>query len=540
MSIGLGTGKDEIRYLGSLTFMAGVVALGIEISAARLLEPVFGNNQIIWAALIGMVLFYLATGAWLGGRLADRWPATAYLTTVAGLAAGATAVIPMCSAPILRFAAAGVEQFAPGMLMGALLSILLLFSLPCILLGAIGPWAIRLSLRNLSTTGNLVGRFYALSTAGSILGAFLPALWLIPTFGTRWTFTILALALLCLLVLGNLGRKIMWLPLALLMVILFIAIFTHANSSVRRGWDDGSAGNIIYEDESRYNYIAVRQWGNERHLKLNDGIGIHSVYHPDALLSQGIWDYFLLAPYWRNASSGQGPSPNGSKSSIIHDALVIGLAAGTVSELLTKIYGPIPIVGVELDPQIIEVGRTYFDMNQPNLTPIAADGRYWLAQQPTAAKWDMIAVDAYRPPYIPFHLTTVEFFQLVQTHLNADGVVAINVGRTANNFALVDAMTATLAQVFPTVFVIDEPGPADNLGNSLVVATMQPATLAQFHRNIEAMADDFPAEFRTFAQAAAEQTRQAAIPAQQFILTDDHAPVEQIVHSIILDFFAGR
>ena len=532
-------GKNKIPYLGSLTFGAGFVSLGIEISAARLLEPVFGNNQIIWAALIGMVLLYLAIGAWLGGRLADRLPSVTYLAFVVLLAAAATALIPLCGTPILRFAAQGVEQFAPGLLAGALLAILLLFSLPCILLGAIGPWAIRISLTNLATTGNLVGRFYALSTAGSILGAFLPALWLIPTFGTRWTFTILALTLLCLLILGNLGDKIMWISLALLIGIVFVAIFTQNNSAVRGAWDDGTAGNIIYEDESRYNYIAVRQWGSERHLKLNDGIGIHSVYHPDTLLSQGIWDYFLLAPTFRKEGFGNSSSTNSPENLIIHDALVIGLAAGTVSELLTKIYGPIPIVGVELDPQIIEVGRTYFGMNQPNLTPIAADGRYWLAKQPASAAWDVIAVDAYRPPYIPFHLTTVEFFQLVRTHLTDDGVLAINVGRTAANFALVDALTATLAQVFPTVYVIDEPGPADDLGNSLVVATVQASTLAQFQHNIAAIPQTFPAEFRHFAQTAALQVRVATAPTQTAIFTDDRAPVEEIVHGIILDFFAG-
>ncbi|MEZ4614898.1 MAG: fused MFS/spermidine synthase [Caldilineaceae bacterium] len=97
--------------------------------------------------------------------------------------------------------------------------------------------------------------------------------------------------------------------------------------------------------------------------------------------------------------------------------LIIGLAAGTVSELYTDIYGPLPITGIELDPQIIEVGQAYFDMMQPNLTAVAADGRRWLADQPDAARWDVIAIDAYRPPYIPFHLTTIEFFTLVRDHL---------------------------------------------------------------------------------------------------------------------------
>ena len=146
-------------------------------------------------------------------------------------------------------------------------------------------------------------------------------------------------------------------------------------------------------------------------------------------------------------------------------------------ELFTDIYGPIAMTGVELDPQIIAVGQEYFNMRQPNLTPVAADGRAWLGSQADDARWDLIAVDAYRPPYIPFHLTTVEFFALVRDHLSDDGVLAINVGRTDTNFALVEALTATLRQVFPTVYAMDEPGPPATLANTLLVATMQPVDL---------------------------------------------------------------
>ncbi len=145
-----------------------------------------------------------------------------------------------------------------------------------------------------------------------------------------------------------------------------LAFFTQP-AGVRAAWDDGRSGQLIYEDESAFNYIAVRQWGSERHLKLNDGIGIHSVYHPDARLSSGIWDYFLLAPLFR-------PEPP-------KNLLLIGAAAGTVAGLYTDIYGPLPITGVELDPQILEVGREYFHADWPNYTTVAADGRRFLAQQ---------------------------------------------------------------------------------------------------------------------------------------------------------------
>jgi predicted membrane-bound spermidine synthase len=246
------------------------------------------------------------------------------------------------------------------------------------------------------------------------------------------------------------------------------------------------------------------------------------------LLSQGIWDYFLLAPLFRSAPS----LPT-------HDErlLLIGLAGGTVSELYTNIYGPLPITGVELDPQIITVGQRYFGMTQPNLTAVAADGRRWLAQQPTDASWNFIAVDAYRPPYIPFHLTTVEFFQLTHKHLAADGVLAINVGRTPTNFALVDALAATALQVYPTVFLLDEPGPPGTLGNTLLVATKMPVTLeTTLLANVVMLPATMHAEFRDFAQQATQVARVATPPSTAPIFTDDHAPVERIVHSIILDF----
>jgi len=150
----------------------------------------------------------------------------------------------------------------------------------------------------------------------------------------------------------------------------------------------------------------------------------------------------------------------------------------------------------------------------------------------------VIAVDAYRPPYIPFHLTTREFFMSVRDHLDDDGVVAINVGRTPTNFALVDALAATLGQVFPSVFIIDEPGPPHTLGNSLVVATMQPATVDAFAERLATLPDDLPSEFRRFAESSLAQTRVAAPLPNTPIFTDDRSPVEQIVHSVIADFLA--
>ncbi len=521
-------------YLYLLAFTAGGTTLGVELSAARLLEPWFGNSQIVWASLIGLILLYLALGAWLGGRLADRFPALEPLWVLVTLAGVGIALIPTLSPPILRLAALGLDSFRLGLLGSTLLAIFLLFSLPVVLLGTVSPWAVRLALTQVAEGGQTAGRIYAAATGGSILGTFLPTLWLIPAYGTRWTFYLLALALLAVAAGGSLRLArpglLRWVPLAGILAVALLA-WLGRPSVVRAAWDDGRKGQLLYEDESLYNYIAVRQWGSERHLKLNEGMGIHSVYHPDSLLSQGIWDYFLLAPLLRPPPALPTPEDR---------VLVIGLAGGTVPGLYNRIYGPIPTVGVELDPQIIQVGQTYFEMDYPNLTPVAADGRRWLMRQPPEVRFDLVLVDAYRPPYIPFHLTTVEFFRLVREHLAPDGVIAINVGRTARNFALVDALSATLGQVFPQVFVVDEPGPEDTLGNSLVLGVASPIDPRTPFRNAQALPTTLPQEFRTFAQEAIARLRVATPPPDTPIFTDDRAPVEQVVHGIILDFVLDR
>jgi MFS family permease len=520
-----------------LIFTAGLVTLGVEMSASRLLEPAFGNSQLVWAALIGLILLCLAIGAWLGGVLADRFPRRRELEITLSMAAIAVALTPLCSQPVLQLAAIGIAEFAPGLLAGALLAVTLLFAIPAILLGTATPWAVRLAVTDVRQTGHVAGRFSAIATIGSLIGAFLPVLWLIPTFGTRWTFYLLALLLLLVVSASALRQPYRWIPLALLAVVLALALLTQP-SGVRAAWDDGKAGQIIFEDESQFNYIAVRQWGSERHLKLNDGIGIHSVYHPDMLLSQGIWDYFLLAPLLRSdqPEPRSETSPTPVQTWQPQNLLLIGAAAGTVPGLYTDIYGSLPITGIELDPDILSVGQDYFGATWPNYTAVAADGRRWLAQQPITTKFDVIAVDAYRPPYIPFHLTTREFFATVRDHLDEDGLVAINVGRTPTNFALVDALAATLHEAFPTVVVVDEPGPPHTLGNSLVVATMQPSTLDTFRTRVAALPDDLPAEFRDFAERAVAQTRIAAPPPGTPIFTDDRSPVEQLVHSVIADY----
>jgi spermidine synthase len=351
-----------------------------------------------------------------------------------------------------------------------------------------------------------------LSTLGSILGTFVPVFWLIPSFGTRPTVYILAIGL------GIVSAIGMWVhgggrwAVAVPLVILALALVQHG------GIRAAAYGTRLFEAESAYNYIQVVQDGTRTDLVLNEGHAVHSIYDPTTLYTHGPWDYFLLAPLF-----GSGATPG--------RVAIIGLAGGTVARQYTAIDGAIPIDGVEIDPRIVDVGRRYFQMTEPNLNVIVADGRYWL--DTTNQRYDVIAVDAYRQPYIPFYLTTREFFTSARDHLSADGVLAINAGRTASDFRLVDALSGTLTAVYPSVFIVD----VRAYTNSVIFASRTPTTIDAFRAR--ALANQNlkldPIVQEALASGHVRQARPNGI-----VFTDDLAPVERVIDEIILGYIRNQ
>ncbi|TMG17754.1 MAG: hypothetical protein E6H98_07065 [Chloroflexi bacterium] len=167
-------------------------------------------------------------------------------------------------------------------------------------------------------------------------------------------------------------------------------------------------------------------------------------------------------------------------------------------------------------------------MTEPNLRVTVADGRYWMATQ--AGKYDLILVDAYRQPYIPFYLTTKEFFQNAREHLAPDGVLAVNVGRTQTDYRLVDALSGTLSAVFSKTFIIDTAG---RFNNSVVFATDAPASLELFRARAEAEAN--PKLQPIIRDALALGNLRRGRP-NGIVFTDDLAPVERLIDDIIVSY----
>jgi hypothetical protein len=182
----------------ALVFLGGMSSLAVEMTAARLIAPFFGDSQFVWANLIGLTLIYLTLGYYLGGKLADRAPYPLALYRLTAVAAATIGLIPVLATSVLGWTAQTFAQSESDFSAGPLIAMLLLFSLPVSLLGCVSPFAIRLRVKAVGSAGRTAGWLYALSTVGSILGTFLPVFWLMPTYGTRATIFVFAGALMAL------------------------------------------------------------------------------------------------------------------------------------------------------------------------------------------------------------------------------------------------------------------------------------------------------------------------------------------------------
>ena len=502
----------------ALVFIGGASVMTVEMSASRLLAPYFGTSLFIWANLIGLVMVYLTLGYWLGGKLADRYPRPSVLYSVTAIAGFTEGLIPIMSRPILSWSLTGLTDYQVGVFYGSLIGVILLFSVPLLLLGFVSPFAVRLRSTTVSSAGGTAGAVSALSTLGSILGTFVSVFLLIPYIGTAATLYIASVVLLIFSIIGLVSTRVMRpIPIyaALLVVVLALAMF------VPRGIiKPSSYGELLYEKESAYNYIQVVRDNGSTKLVLNEGLAFHSIYNPNRVLTGGPWDYWLVAPYF-----GEGFRPSDMKS-----MAMIGSAAGTAAHIFTEVYGPLPVDGVEIDPEIVDVGRRFFALDDvESNTTYVQDGRTFLQTEGRDKRWTVIGIDAYKQPYIPFHLTTREFFEEVKAHLTPDGAVMINAGRTQSDTRLVEALANTMLQVYPNVYVIDVP----TLRNSMIVGTNQPSRIENFAQNA-AYAEN-PLLKQVFDRSIQlGNIREIKPAAGGLVFTDDKAPVEEVINQMIL------
>ena len=490
------------RFLYLLVFVVGTASLGAEIAAARLMAPFFGASTIVWANTIGVVLVALSVGYWLGGRLGDRYPRLHELCLVIAAAAVLLAVVPFAARPFFEVATDALDEISAGAFVGSLVGVLFLIAIPVVLLGTCAPWAIRLAVPDVEHSGRTAGRLYAVSTVGSLLGTMLSALVLIPFIGTQRTFLAFAVAL-GLVAAAGLGWRYLAVPAALAAVI-----------AVPVGTVKATEGEeVLFEGETEEQYIrVVEEEDGDRLLELNEGQAVHSLYRPGSYLTGDVWDGYLVAPF---AARFEPPSR----------IAILGNAAGTTARAYGRYFPETEVDGVEIDAKLTELGRRYFALENPKLEVFHEDARPWL--EDAEGGYDLIMVDAYRQPYIPFYLATREFFELARDRLAPGGVVVVNAGHPEGNDDLETVLGSTLAAVFPSVLR----DPIEDT-NTLLIASEAPGSGERLAEAIP----ELPEDLRVIA-ARESQRIEPRLEGDE-VYTDDIAPVEWLIDRSILGYAA--
>ena len=493
-------GHLDERFIYAFVFTIGISTLGAEIAAARLLAPYFGASTIVWANTIGVVLVALSAGYYLGGRIGDRYPHVKGMAVMVMAASMMLALVPFIARPLFDVSVKALDEISAGAFVGSLFGVLFLIGIPVMMLGAASPYAIRLALPDVEHAGRIAGRLYAVSTAGSLLGTMLSALVLIPFLGTQRTFIVFALVVSMAAAVA-LGGRYLLVPAALAAMLAIPVGTVKATDN----------GRVIYEAETESQYVRViEQEDGDRVLELNEGQAVHSFYRPGTVLTDNVWDGYLVLPF---AARSEPPEK----------MAILGNAAGTTARAYGKYFPTTEIDGVEIDGELAEVGERFFALDNPNLTNHTADARPWL--RAADDRYDVIMVDAYRQPYIPFYLATKEFFELTRERLAPGGVVIVNAGHPEGNDDLEKVLGATMAEVFPTV-LRDPKEPT----NTLLLGSEGPAS----SEDLLASLPDLPPDLR--AIAAVEAAKIGPRLPGGAVYTDDKAPVEWLIDKSILGY----
>ncbi|HWT23508.1 MAG TPA: fused MFS/spermidine synthase [Solirubrobacteraceae bacterium] len=495
----------EQRLLRGLVFVVGVSTLGAEIAAARLMAPFFGASTIVWANTIGTVLVALSIGYWLGGRLGDRRP---HLDGLARWVLGASvllAVVPLVADPFLSVSVRAFDDIDVGAAIGSLIGVLVLIAVPVLLLGAVSPWAIRLSVARVDDAGRTAGGLYALSTIGSLLGTWLSTLVLIPLIGTQRTFIAMAFAVALVAALV-LPRKMLLVPLAIGALLAIPPGTTKPADGAR----------VLEERETESQYARVIELPDgERRLELNEGQAYHSAWRRDTVLTGNVWDGYLSTPF---TVLGRPPE----------SLAILGNGAGTTMRAYERLFPGTEIDGVEIDGELTELGRKWFGLRErPNARFHTADARPFLRR--ADRRWEAIMVDAYRQPYIPFYLTTREFFALVRDRLEPGGVVVVNAGHPEGSEKLEEMLAAGMRSAFPHV----ARDPITDVNTLLIASDREPSPV----RVREALPTVDPLVRPVLAGTAA---RLGPALGGGPVYTDDKAPVEWLIDRSIISYAAGQ
>ena len=500
--------KNKI-FLYLTEFFAGMSVMAVELGASRLLAPYFSSSQIVCTIMIAMAL-----GNIYGGKSADKSPNPDKLYGRILIAAVWIALIPVAGKYIVLGISALLIFTVNNnfLIIAAFCACMVIFVFPLFLLGTVTPSLAKYSVSSLDDSGRTVGTLGAFNTIGSIIGTFVPTFVTIPAVGTSITFLIFAGILIVLSVIYFVSSRVGYKKI-IISGVIFVSccVFGHGDSFAF--WQK----DLTYEGESIYNYLQVSEDDKQVSLSTNVLFGVQSVYMKDDTLTGLYYDYAMAAPLM---------VPDKNPDSM--EVLILGMGTGTYATQCRKYFGDMNIEGVEIDEKITKLSRKYFALPD-DINVTTYDGRAFL--NASDRKYDVIMVDAYQDITIPFQMSSVEFFRLVKSHLNENGVMVVNMNMRGNDDGDINQYLAdTISSVFGNVYTVE----VDNSTNRELFASDNNDMMGVLNDNISGIKD---ADLRFMMNKVRDNS--IAYNAGKLIMTDDNAPVEllgmKVIDKIIRD-----
>ncbi|HYG89019.1 MAG TPA: fused MFS/spermidine synthase [Azospirillum sp.] len=455
-------------------FAGGWALMMLEILGGRLMAPQYGYSVYQWGAVIGVVLGFMAAGYWKGGQVGDGPRAIPALR--GALLAGAvwSAATPWLGPGAIESAAASGPQT------GSLLGAGLLLGVPSFALAMVSP--ICAGMIAAEGRASAAGRVYAIGTLGSIGGTFFAAFFAIPTIGVSAGYAVAAaiLAAACAVVPG--GR------------VYAVGAAALALGALGAAHKEGR-GFALYR-ETAHNTIYVRETAEEIRLHLNLLWATQSRLRKDGGPTGLYYDCFAAAPVLADGTR----------------TLILGLAGGVGAMNIQRAWPGADILGVELDPAVVQVAHERFGLK--GVRTAVGDARRFV--ETSAEQHDVVVVDLYNGATIPFFTATREFFQAVEKRVAPGGAVMMNIASPADETVLIGPLAATAKAAFPSVFVANVGG-----GNYFLIATKEERTAADVRVRLErAPASALYASLRLAERLEAVDT--VAYP----VLTDDRSDID--------------
>ena len=506
------------KSLAVLVFVSGMASMSLEFAASRILIPVFGSSIYTWGSLIGVILTGLSLGYHIGGKLADKNPNFLKLCLVIFTAGLYIIFIPFIAPTITS----SFIQVVSNSQYASLFAVFTLLVAPTFLLGIVSPYAIKLATRRLAELGNVSGNLYSLSTIGSIVGTFLTVFILIPTFEINYILFGLGVTLMVFSSLFGLARF----PKVLTgLVVVVLLLFFPSISLSSAGNVMVHTGTLVYEKETLYSHLDVIDYGNIRTLYL-DG-NIHSQMYKDKPEE-------LVNTYTKYFHLGFLFNPNAK------DILFVGGGGFSGPKNFLSMYSDVRMDVVEIDPDVIKAARDYFNLPVDNGSRLMIhndDARNFLSK--TEKKYDLIILDAFSQNYVPFHLMTLEYFQLLDKKLTSDGVIiSNNIGSmTGDTSEIVRAVYKTISQVFPSLYIFPTEDNPRNLQN-IMLAAMKTPTVEYSKDELRQLASNNDRNNHNSSTVLADldysehlydaELKTSDVP----LLTDQFAPVEILINPV--------